>query len=262
MRLRLLETGAHDAAFNMALDEAVLEAVAAGDSPPTLRFYSWDPPAISIGYFQGMREEIDLEACERLGVEAVRRVTGGGAVFHHRELTYSVVVREGHELAPEDILESYRRICAALVEGYARLGVEAAFAPINDIVAYTPGVPRGEGPARKVSGNAQTRRRGCLLQHGTILLDVDVETMFALLLVPQEKLKGKLIADVKQRVVGLKGLLGREVGYGEALEAMKTGFAAAWGAEFETGEPRPDELSRARVLAAERYATEAWKFRR
>ena len=252
MRFRLLETGAHDAAFNMALDEAVLEAVAAGSSPPTLRFYSWSPPAISIGYFQGMREELDLAACERLGVEAVRRVTGGGAVFHDAEITYSLVVPEGHELAPPDILESYRLICAGLIAGIGMLGVEAAFAPINDIVAG----------GKKVSGNAQTRRKGCLLQHGTLLLDVDVEKMFELLLVPQEKLKGKLIADVKQRVVGMKTLLGRELGYREAVDALIRGFASAWGAELEAGEPRPDELERASILSAERYRTEAWKFKR
>ena len=252
MRIRYLETGAHDAAFNMALDEAVLEAVSLGSSPPTLRFYSWTPPAISIGYFQGMREEIDLAACERLGVEAVRRVTGGGAVFHNAEVTYSIVVREGHELAPEDILESYRLICAGLIVGIGNLGIEAAFAPINDIVAG----------GKKVSGNAQTRRKGCLLQHGTLLLDVDVDMMFELLLVPQEKLKGKLIADVKQRVVGLKALIGRELSYVEVVEALKKGFASAWGAELVPGEPEPAELERAAVLAAERYRTEAWKFKR
>jgi lipoate-protein ligase A len=199
-----------------------------------------------------MREEIDLAACERLGVEAVRRVTGGGAVFHQAELTYSLVVREGHELAPADILESYRLICAGLIAGIGNLGVEASFAPINDIVTG----------GKKVSGNAQTRRRGCLLQHGTLLLDVDVETMFELLLVPQEKLKGKLIADVKQRVVGMKTLLGRELGFAEAAEAMTRGFASAWSAELEAGEARRAELERASVLAAERYRTEAWKFKR
>jgi len=262
MRFRLLETGAHDASFNMALDEAVLDAVASGDSPPTVRFYSWSPPAISIGYFQGMRDEIDLAACERLGVEAVRRVTGGGAVLHDAEVTYSVVVREGHELAPADILESYRRICSGLIAALSRLGVEAAFAPINDIVAFAPAAEGGVAADKKVSGNAQTRRKGCLLQHGTLLLDVDVEKMFELLLVPQEKLKGKLIADVKERVVGLKSLLGREVGYREAVEALEEGFGSAWGAEFDEGEPTEGELARAGSLAAERYSTQAWKFRR
>ena len=252
MRLRLLDTGPSPAAFNMALDEAVLEAVARGDSPPSLRLYSWNPPAISIGYFQGMRDEIDLEACARLGVEAVRRATGGGAVFHDAEVTYSLVVPEGHALAPPDILESYRLICAGLIEGLSLLGVEASFAPINDLVSG----------GRKISGNAQTRKRGCLLQHGTILLDVDVEKMFTLLLVPHEKLRGKLIEDVKSRVTGLRGILGRAVGYREAVDALKKGFAQAWGAELVGGEASASELTRTAELSREKYATEAWRMRR
>jgi lipoate-protein ligase A len=252
MRLRLLETGANPAAFNMAFDEAVLEAVSAGESPPSLRLYSWDPPAISIGYFQGMREEIDLEACARLGVEAVRRATGGGAVFHDAEITYSLVVPEGHALAPPDILESYRLICAGIVAGLALLGVESGFAPINDIVSG----------GKKVSGNAQTRKKGCLLQHGTLLLDVDVEKMFALLLVPQEKLKGKLIEDVKARVTGLRGILGREVGFREIADCLAAGFASAWGAELVPGQPSEKELARAVELARNKYGTAEWRMRR
>jgi lipoate-protein ligase A len=252
MRLRLLDTGASPAAFNMALDEAVLEGVAMGTSPPSLRTYAWSPPAISVGYFQGMREEIDIEACARLGIEAVRRVTGGGAVFHDAEITYSLVVPEGHELAPPDIIESYRIICAGLIDALAGLGVEARFVPINDIVSG----------GKKISGNAQTRKQGVLLQHGTLLLDVDVERMFAILRVPQEKLKGKLIEDVKARVTGLRSILGRPLGYEEAASMLKAGFAKAWGAAFEPGSPSPAELERAAVLAARKYGTEEWKFRR
>jgi len=252
MRIRFLDTGPNPAAFNMAFDETVLEGIARGDTQPTLRLYSWKPAAISVGYFQGLREEIDLAACERLGVDAVRRATGGGAVLHDAEVTYSLVVPEGHELAPPDILESYRLICAGIVEGLALLGVEAAFAPINDIVAG----------GKKVSGNAQTRKKGVLLQHGTLLLDVDVEKMFTLLLVPQEKLKGRLIADVKQRVTGLRGLLGREVGYREAAGALASGFSSAWGADLVQAEPEAAEVEGAHRLAEAKYATEAWKFKR
>jgi lipoate-protein ligase A len=252
MNLRFLETGAGRAAFNMGLDEAILEAVADGASPPTLRLYTWNPPAISIGYFQGMREEIDLDACARLGVEAVRRATGGGAVLHDAEVTYSIVVPEGHELAPPDILESYRKICAGLIEGLSILGVRAEFAPINDLVV----------DGRKISGNAQTRKKGCLLQHGTILLDVDFEKMFSLLLVPQEKLKGKLITAAKERVAGLRQILGRRVDPEEASAALAGGFAKAWGSELREGAPTARELARAGELDREKYSTEAWKMRR
>lgn len=271
MKLRFLDTGAGKGAFNMGLDEALLESVAEGRSEPVLRLYTWEPAAITIGYFQSMAAEVDLEAARAAGVDALRRVTGGGAVFHASEITYSLVVPEGHALAPADILESYGRICGGLVEGLSLLGVEAAFAPINDIVAG----------GRKVSGNAQTRKRGCLLQHGTLLLDVDPERMFSLLKVPSEKLKGKLIKDVKARVAGLRGILGREVGYAEAALALRQGFARAFGrfeaagrkpgagalgaeapAELEASAPSPEELELAGRLAAEKYSTPLWNLRR
>jgi lipoate-protein ligase A len=215
---RYLETGFNDAGFNMGLDEAVLESVSAG-GPPTLRLYAWRPRAVSIGYFQGARDEVDLARCAELGVDVVRRLTGGGAVYHADELTYSVVLPESHELARGGLLESYRVLSAGVVAGLAELGVEASFAPLNDIVSG----------GRKLSGNAQTRRRGCVLQHGTVLLSVDPEAMFSVLLVPSEKLKGKLIEDVKARVASVSSILGRPVGYEEALGAFETGFRASLG---------------------------------
>lgn len=243
MRLRFIETGYSSAAFNMGLDEGILNAVAEGRSGPTLRFYAWRPRAVSIGYFQGLEEEVDEAACRSRGVDVVRRVTGGGAVYHADELTYSVVAPEGHPLAAGSILDSYRLLCGGVVEGLKGLGIDAAFAPINDVVA----------DGRKLSGNAQTRKRGCLLQHGTVLLGVDVDEMFALLKVPNEKLKGKLIEDVKARVGSISNSLGRPFGYADALPAFKAGFAKALGAELEDGEPSPAELDDARRLAAEKF---------
>ncbi len=252
MKLRFLDTGANPGALNMGIDEAILRAVADGSSPPTARVYSWSPAAVTIGYFQGMTEEIDLDACKRMGVDAIRRITGGGAVFHDVEITYSLVVPERSPLAPDDIVESYRRICAGIVEGMKVLGVEASFAPINDIVS----------DGKKISGNAQTRKLGCLLQHGTILLDVDVERMFSLLRVPQEKLRGKLIEDVKARVTGLKAILGRSVRYAESAAALKAGFARAWNVEFEDGILSPAELENGRKIAAEKFSTPDWNLKR
>ena len=253
MRLRFVDSGpGAPGALNMAIDEALLGSISGGESPPTLRFYGWSPPCVTVGYFQSLEAEVDLEACRREGVEAVRRLTGGGAVFHDAELTYSLVLPLGHELAPEDILESYRGICAGLVRGLALLGVEAFFAPINDIAAG----------GKKISGNAQTRRRGCLLQHGTVLLDLDPDRMFTLLKVPAEKLKGRLVEDVKARVTSLRGLLGRPVGHEEASSALQRGFAQAWGAELEAASFSEAELAEARRLAAERFSRPEWNLRR
>jgi lipoate-protein ligase A len=240
----------------MGLDEALLEAVSRGASLPVLRFYGWSPAAVSVGYFQGLEEEIDLAACARYGVDAVRRITGGGAVFHQAELTYSIIMPDTHPLAGSGIQESYAILCAGIVEGLALLGVPSHFVPINDIIAG----------GRKISGNAQTRRKGCVLQHGTILLENDVDLMFELLRVPSEKIRGKLIQDVKERVTSLHTLLGRPVSFDEAADAFVEGFRRALSLEFCGGAdaslPSLTEDERARELAAEKFGSREWLARR
>jgi lipoate-protein ligase A len=247
---RLLQTGRHDGFYNMGLDEAVLEGVSRGESPPTLRLYGWDPPAVSVGYFQGLEEEVDLAACKARGADVVRRISGGGAVFHQAEITYSIVMAETHPLAGGTIHDSYRRFCAGIVTALELLGVSSRFAPINDIMA-------GD---RKISGNAQTRRMGCVLQHGTILLDLDVDLMFELLRVPPEKTKDRAAGDVKNRVTGLNALLGRSVPFAEAADSLAEGFRRALSLDFtpRRGGPEAGEESRARILAAGKFASPGW----
>jgi lipoate-protein ligase A len=236
----------------MGIDEALIGSVSRGESPPTLRLYAWWPECVTIGYFQSLEDEVDLAACRAAGVDAVRRLTGGGAVLHDAEITYSIVLPIGHPLAPEDILESYRRICSGIVRGLGLLGVEASFEPINDIAAG----------GRKLSGNAQTRRSGCLLQHGTVLLGLDPELMFKLLKVPAEKLRGRPIENVRARVTSLRELLGREVSYSEAAQGLRAGFAEAWDAELEEAALSNAEAAEARALAAERFSSPEWNGRR
>jgi lipoate-protein ligase A len=248
---RLLDTGFHDCYYNMGLDEALLEGVASG-ALPVLRFYGWSPPAVSVGYFQGLREEVDLEAAKRFGFDLVRRISGGGAVLHKSELTYSIIMPLNHPLAGNSLEESYRTLCAGLGEGLALLGIESAFSGINDILAG----------GKKISGNAQTRRMGCLLQHGTVLLDNDVDMMFAVLKVPAEKIRGKLISEVKERVTNLASILGREIPFAEALTAFSGGFARALSLDYREDRPSPQEEDRARRLGTEKFSAEAWLFRR
>jgi len=255
VKLRVIDSSGErgiPGALNMGIDEALLGSVSRFEAEPTLRFYTWSPACVTVGYFQSLEEEVDLEACRRSGVDAVRRLTGGGAVFHDAELTYSIILPLSHELAPDDILESYRRICSGLVAGLDRLGVEASFEPLNDISVG----------GKKISGNAQTRRGSCLLQHGTILLDSDPDRMFSLLKVPAEKLKGKLIEDVKSRVTGLRSLLGREVSAAETAASIKEGCAEAWGAELVSGGLSAAEAKAAASFAAERFSSLAWNARR
>lgn len=252
MVFRYLETGYGTAAFNMGLDEAVLHSVASGQSAPTLRLYAWKPRAVSIGYFQGLHEEVDVQACSDRGIDVVRRITGGGAVFHSVELTYSLVIPLGHPVVAGEILESYRSVCAGILAGCAGLGVAAEFVPLNDIVSG----------GRKISGNAQTRKQGCVLQHGTVILAVDVDEMFSLLKVPSEKMKGKLIEDVKARVTSLSAIVGRPLDYEEVVPAFRDGFAMALGVDLAPSQPTQAELALAAQLGSEKFSSPAWTAKR
>lgn len=239
-KIRVLETGYNNAAFNMAIDEALIENI--GDAP-ILRIYGWRPRAVSIGYFQSIQEEVDLEKCSKIGVDVVRRLTGGGAVLHEFELTYSFITKQ----YPQNIMESYSWICEAIVASINRLGFDANFIPLNDIVVK----------GKKVSGSAQTRRKGVLLQHGTVLLGVDVDKMFCVLKVPSEKLKDKIIKDVKERVTSLSGIT-----FEEMASSLKSSFATKFDAKLLADAMSTDEIIRASWLAERKYRSREWNFRR
>lgn len=238
--------------MNMAIDESVMRSVASGKAPPTFRLYGWRPPAVSIGYFQSLREEVDLVACSRSGVDIVRRITGGGAVYHDDEVTYSAIVPHGWKSIPESIPESYKFLCGGIIRGLRKLGVDAHFQGLNDITV--------EG--RKVSGNAQTRRLGVILQHGTVLIGVRPERMFSLLRVPSEKVRKKLIRSAQERVTCLKELLPASLGFGEVVSALASGFEKSLGIEFERSDLSEKELDQAKELARKKYASEDWNYMR
>lgn len=238
-QIRLLETGAHSGAWNMALDEAmVVEAQEDEAWVPSLRLYSWKPSCVTIGYFQCLREEVDVSKCGEFGVDVVRRQTGGGAVFHDAELTYSFITRD----YPLGILDSYKLICGAILSGLKTVGVDGQFIPLNDLVVG----------GKKFSGNAQTRKKGVLLQHGTILLGVDVEKMFSLLLVPNEKIRDKMIASVKERVTGV----GKS--FDEVAGALKAGFSETFQAELVASKVSEREELETKKFIEEKYGNEKW----
>ncbi|MBI3037247.1 lipoate--protein ligase family protein [Candidatus Woesearchaeota archaeon] len=246
---RVIDLTVNTAAMNMALDEAISEAARTKASLPTIRFYKWLPSAVSIGYFQSLKDEVDVDLCKRLGVDFVRRRTGGGAVYHdsNGELTYSVIAHEA--MFPKGITESYHLICGWIVDALGRIGIPAEFKPINDIIAA----------GKKISGNAQTRRKGVLLQHGTILYKLDVATMFSLLKVPKEKISDKFIADVKQRVTSVTDI-NSQISEQQLKEALVAAFTE--GKEFEFGALTENEKATAEKLVKERYAADEWNFLR
>lgn len=251
---RFIDLEVHTAFENMAIDEAITLAIKETKVPPTLRLYRWNPSAVSIGTFQGMKDEVDVDFCQSNGIDFIRRITGGGAVFHdyEGEITYSIIMPKGHRLAPTDILESYRLLCGGIVKALEYLGIEGEFKPINDV----------DVGGKKVSGNAMTRRHGCVLQHGTTLLDLDVNLMFTILKVPQEKISDKMIADVKERVTSIRDILDRDVHISELQEALKRGFSDALDIELVPGKLTDEENETKTRLAEEKYSSFEWNFSR
>ena len=251
-RWRLLQTGAHTASVNMAIDRAVLIAHSRGKVPPTVRFYQWRPSAISIGYFQSLEAEVDLEECRRLGVDYVRRITGGGAVFHEDELTYSIVVSEDHPSIPKNIMESYGVICGAIIRGLKNLEIDSSYYPINDILVN----------GKKISGNAQTRKEKTVLQHGTVIMDVDVERMFSVLKVPNEKIKDKLISDVKERVTSIRHVCEEPMSFDDVARALKKGFEEQFEVTLQEGDLTSEEKELAGIFDRDCFSVDSWNHRR
>jgi lipoate-protein ligase A len=249
----LIRLDAHNAYMNMAIDEALLQFRFKNAIPDTIRFYRWHPSAVSIGYFQSLNDEIDLETCRKLEVDFVRRITGGGAVFHdfEGEITYSFIVKEDNPIIPRDILKSYRVISSGLVEAFSILGLEAEFSGVNDIIVNR----------KKISGNAQTRKKGIVLQHGTILIDLDVRKMFQVLKVSQEKISDKQIKSVEERVTSIKRELGSMPRFEEVEEALISGFEKNLKTELVSTTIGSDIIDYAKK-AKERYMSREWLFMR
>ncbi len=248
MKWRVVELETHDAYLNMAIDEAVSEDIMNGSSPPTIRFYTWKPGAVSIGCFQSMKDEVNLDTCRELGIDCIRRWTGGGAVYHDakREITYSLIAPAS--LFPKNIIKSYEMICGWIVNGLKTLGIDAVFSPVNDVLVG----------GKKISGSAQTRREGILLQHGTVLFDLDLATMFSVLNVSKQKFSDKMIKSAEERVTSIIKQI--DVDKKDVYDALLRSFTED--KDFEYGTLSMKEMFRAKELARLKYKTDKWMFSR
>ena len=252
-RFRFLDLKVNDAYTNMAVDEAITKARGEGRVPDTLRFYMWKPSAVTIGYFQSVEDEVNFEALNRFGFSLNRRISGGGAVLNSEtgEITYSVILREDDPRVSADPVESYHLLCQGIIDALDVLGIKANFKPVNDIVVN----------GKKISGNAQIRRYGAVLHHGTLLVDFDVKQMFGVLKISKEKLSDKMIQQAEDRVTTLRRLLGRPIGFPEVRDALERGYKKALNAELIKGELTPYEQELVKQFR-ERYASRAWIYRR
>jgi len=266
---RLLLDGAADGYTNMAIDEAILEAHLAGEIPPTVRFYRWQPPCLSIGYFQRAGRAVDEAGCRELGVDWVRRPTGGRAILHDIELTYSVVASEGDTAVEGGVLASYRKISAALMAGLGRLGAPAEMVAekmrghsLGSAACFdAPSAYEVTIDGRKVIGSAQVRRGGALLQHGAILLEVDIARQVGVIHPPPDVSREELAELLAPRLISLREALGRPVSPEELAAALRAGFEEAWGTPLWERELTRGERRRGADLRG-KYASDAWNRRR
>lgn len=268
--LRIVELSTADGPLNMARDEAVLEAVAAGAAPPTLRFFTWLGRWLSIGMAQSAGA-VDRQALAATGTGLVRRPSGGTAVLHVDQVAWSLILPANHPLAPPDILLSYRRQAALTLETLARLGVaargvsrEEARAPLPDQTleaacfgALAPSEIVVGTPPRKLVGWGQVRRRGVVLHHAVLPLRFDAPSLAALLVVDRERLARALSA----RVIGLDEAGGMAVGAQDVAAAFAASLEAD-GFAGVIGGLTTEEEERAAALVADRYGNEAWTARR
>ncbi len=254
--LRLIPIETYDAYMNMAIDEAVFRAKIQSLVPNTLRFYRWKPSAVSVGRFQKVDLEVFMENCRKHSVNVVRRITGGGAVYHDSEgeITYGVVA-DRTLLGTEDVELVYRKICKGLVEALKRLGLRADFKPWNP--RQCPNITVN---GRKISGSAQLKKGGVVLQHGTFLLDVDLEKMFDFLRFTQRRTSTEIAQTARKKVTSLKHELGRKPSVDEVYHALIEGFQQALDVELKEGDLTASELDDAKRLSKEKISTTRWTF--
>jgi lipoate-protein ligase A len=255
---RLLELGMYDAYTNMAIDEAILMARIENKVPNTLRFYRWKPSAVSLGYTRRVEEDVYIEACHKNGVQIVRRCTGGGTVYHDAddEITYSVVVDEEF-IGLSDISKSYEAIYRGIIEAIETLGLKADFG--SGTQRRCPNLMVQE---RKISGSSQARRRGVLLQHGTVLVRVDLRRMFTLLKVPWSSNLEEVLKVAKRKITSIEQETVSNISISEAYRALVKGFRKRLGVEFKEDTLTGYEWRLAKKLRAEKYAAERWNFKR
>lgn len=265
----LIEEEPRSGAANMALDQAIAMACAAGESPSTLRFYRWQPPAVSLGRHQSVAD-IDQAAVAAHGYDIVRRTTGGRAILHIDEFTYSVAAAVTEPRVTGGVMDAYLRLSNALVAGLQTLGVAADKAGSDvrtgpDVSAACFEVPSAYEitvQGRKLMGSAQSRRAKYVLQHGSLPLYGDITRLVDVLVLTAEEraLLHRQLADHACTLATALGVADDDpkLRFEKVAQAMMQGFAATLNLSFQRGTPTAGELQSAAQLIREQYANAAW----
>jgi len=267
--LRILDTGFNNGPMNMAIDEAIAIEVSKGDSPPTLRFYRWDPPTLSLGYFQKANKEVDFDGLKKRGVGLVRRPTGGRAVLHDEEITYSIILKEDYKNIPYSITESYRVLSEPLLNGLKRMGLEPyMMKPLNTGRNHTTSACF-DAPSsyeiivnnKKIIGSAQKRFYGVILQHGSIPYRMDIDKLFDCLRFDDPGRKEILKRYFKMKATSIFDELGKELTWEEMTSIFIEEYRKHFNVDIVYTGLTDQELELSKELYKQKYNTDQWNYK-
>ncbi len=249
---RLLEDAVpKKASANLAVDEAVFTEKTASKGPPTVRFWR-SHPAVVIGHSQAVEAEVNLGFCGKKGIEVVRRFSGGGAVYQDPgTLNYSITIDADHPLVKgKNVVQSQEAFCSGVIASLKAFSVRSAFeAPSNILIN-----------GKKVSGNAQARRKGVVLHHGTLLVSADLDSLVRSLDIPNPPKKAKGVRSKRSPVTNLSVELSRPIPIGEIVDALRLGFEEIFSARFFRGSLSGTEKNLADRFYTEKYSQDEWNF--
>jgi len=282
MEWRLIKDSYHTGFINMAVDEAIMIAHREGLVPPTIRFYQWSPPAVSLGYFQDLQKEINVDVCRNMGIDIVRRPTGGKAVLHDKELTYSFVIRESHPLVNDSILETYKKISGGMIRGLSYLGIKAELVPLreklksfssgneikskishSDIKSICFSVPSQyevQVEGKKIVGSAQVRKKEIVLQHGSLLIELEKDKLFSVFNFPSAQIRERL--KTRFKATSLEEILKKKINFSELSEVLPRGFEEEFGVKLTEGKLTEQEEKISKELLEDKYLTYEWNYKR
>ena len=265
MTWRLLITHPAHGAWNMAVDESILEHIHRGESIPTLRLYAWNPPCLSLGHAQPF-SDVDVNRLKQRGWEVVRRVTGGRAILHTDELTYSVIAPANEPRVEGSVLESYNRLAQALLLAVQTLEIPVEMKEGKPTESATPNPVCFEVPStyeitvngKKLIGSAQARKKEGVLQHGSLPLTGDLTRICQALIFENEAKREEAAQRLLERATTVESALGVEISWEKAQQAFIHAFEAQLGLSFERGALSESESQRAEDLVKEKYAHPSW----
>jgi lipoate-protein ligase A len=268
---RLLRTQPSIGAWNMAVDEAILEFTAQGISPPTLRLYSWSPACLSLGYAQTI-EDVDLVKLKKNGWDIVRRPTGGRAILHMNELTYSICGMSSNSKLAGSVLESYRRLSQALIRALQIIDINADLPKLaakqdsiktqNPVCFEMPSNYEITFAGKKLIGSAQARKNSGVLQHGTLPLFGDITRIIDVLRYPDELQKEKARLRLLKQATTVESVLGYPGDWWITAHAFEHAFKQVLNIEIVRMDLSPEEGLRAHALFNEKYNNSEWTTRR